>query len=294
MAITRKKKSKKGLIIGISALVIAGFIGVHMLKPRTSQYTDVTVKKASIETYYSFSGSVASENTQNVMANSMMQISKVKYKENDVVKKDAVLFTTSSGQQIKSQIAGTVSKIYVEQDQTVSAGAKLCDIIDFNNLQVEVKVDEYDLQSISEGKAVSVNINSLNKEVTGKVSSVSDTATNDNGVAYFTAVVNLPKDDAIKVGMTAEVKILNQQADNVLTLPMKALQFDSENKPYVLIKSEKGLPVKQYVTMGINDGVTVGITEGVAEGQTISYIPVTNSTSGTSSSKGFASQSSAN
>ena len=48
------------------------------------------------------------------------------------------------------------------------------------------------------------------------------------------------------------------------------------------------------VTVGINDGVTVGITEGVAEGQTISYIPVTNSTSGTSSSKGFASQSSAN
>jgi len=291
MAITRKKKSKKGLIIGISILVIAGFIGVHMFKPRTSQYTDVTVKKANIETYYSFSGSVASKNTQNVLANSMMQISKVNYKENDVVKKDAVLFTTSSGQQIKSQIDGTVSKIYVEKDQNVSAGAKLCDIIDFNNLQIEVKVDEYDLKSISEGKAVSVKINSLDKEMTGKVSSISDTATNENGVAYFTAVVNLPKDDAVKVGMTAEVKILNQQADNVLTIPMQALQFDSENKPYVLIKSEKGLPVKQYVTVGINDGVTVGITEGVAEGQMISYIPVTSSTS---SSKGLTSQSSSN
>jgi multidrug efflux pump subunit AcrA (membrane-fusion protein) len=291
MAITRKKKSKKGLIIGISILVIAGFIGVHMFKPRTSQYTDVTVKKANIETYYSFSGSVDSKNTQNVLANSMMQISKVNYKENDVVKKDAVLFTTSSGQQIKSQIDGTVSKIYVEKDQNVSAGAKLCDIIDFDNLQIEVKVDEYDLKSISEGKAVSVKINSLDKEMTGKVSSISDTATNENGVAYFTAVVNLPKDDAVKVGMTAEVTILNKQADNVLTIPMQALQFDSENKPYVLIKSEKGLPVKQYVTVGINDGVTVGITKGVAEGQMISYIPVTSSTS---SSKGFASQSSSN
>ena len=286
MALAKKKKSKKGIVIGIIiAVVIIGLFAVPALMPKPSVYTDVTVTKANIETYYTFSGSVESKNSQNVMASSVLQISGIKVNEGEKVKKDTVLFTTSQGGEIKSQIAGTVSKIYVEKDQQVMAGTPLCDIYDFDNLQTTVKVDEYDLSCISIDKEVTVTINSLNKEITGTVLSVSDTATNQNGVSYFTAVIDLPKDSAIKVGMTAEARILNKKVTDVLTIPMKALMFDDNDKPYVLLKQVKGTPAQRYVKVGINDGKTVEITDGLTDGQVISYIPV--SSTSTSSASGL-------
>ncbi len=268
-----KKKSKKGLIIGIIIALVALAMLAPMLMPKPSMYSQVSVTKASIETYYTFSGSVASKNTQNVMASSVMQISEIKVNEGDKINKDTVLFKTAQGQEIKSQIAGTVSKIYAKKDQLVLAGTPLFDIYDFDNLQISVKVDEYDLKSIAKDKEVAVTIGAIDKQITGKVASVSDTAINQNGVAYFMAVIDLPKDEAVKVGMTAEAKILNKQAKDVLSIPMKALQFDENDKSYVLIKQEKGDPTKQFVEVGINDGKTVQITQGLSEGQIVVYIP---------------------
>lgn len=276
MASIKKKKSKKGWIIGlIIVLILGGVVVTPMIMPKTTNYTEATAKRGNIKTYYTFSGDVASKNTQNMMASSVLQISEIKVSEGDKVKKDAVLFKTSQGMEIKSGIAGTISKIYIKKDEQVMAGQQICDIYDFDKLQTTVKVDEYDLSSISKGKKVDVTIGAINKTITGTVSRISDTAVNDNGVSYFTAVINLPKHNAIKVGMTAEAKILNKQAKNVVMVPMKALQFDDEDNVYVQLKNDNGNPTSQYVKVGINDGKWVEIKKGVSLNQVICYIPKT-------------------
>ena len=118
-----KKKSKKGLIMVIvAAVVVVGLIVVPRLTNKTSIYTEITAKKDSINTYYTFSGNVESKNTQNVMAEKIMQISEVKVLEGNKVAKDAVIFKTSQGDEIKAKTSGTVSKIYVEVDESVMAG----------------------------------------------------------------------------------------------------------------------------------------------------------------------------
>jgi multidrug efflux pump subunit AcrA (membrane-fusion protein) len=273
-----KKKSKSGLVIGIVAtVVVVGLIVVPMITNKGKIYTEQAVKKDSINTYYTFSGNVESKNTQNMMAEKIMQISDIKIAEGNKVAKDDIIFKTSQGDEIKAKVAGTISKIYVEEDESVMAGAKLCDIIDFDNLKVTVKVDEYDLSSIAKDKEVSVTIGAIDKEITGKVSSVSDTAINENGVAYFTATLDLTVEKDIKVGMSAEAKILNKSANNVLTVSMKTLQFDENDKPYVYIKGDKDVPTKRVVKIGINDGKTIEIAEGLTEGQTIMYLESTSS-----------------
>jgi len=59
----------------------------------------------------------------------------------------------------------------------------------------------------------------------------------------------------------------------VVTLPMKAIQFGSDNKPYVLKKgtNEKDAAIKTEITTGINDGATVEVKSGVLSGETILY-----------------------
>ena len=272
MAPSRKRKSKKNLIITIIVLVvIVGLIIFRVLAPAQSNYSTVEVENADIETYYTFSGSVESKNTQNVLASSVIQISEIYVEEGDIVEKDDDLFKTSMGTKIKAEVDGTVSSIYVKEDQQVMAGASLCDIYDFENLQISIKVDEYDLSSISEDKEVSVYIAALDKTIVGTVSKISDTAANLQGVAYFSAVVDLPEDPSLKVGMTAEAKILNNQALDVLTIPVEALQFDENDETYVMVQDENENIENIYVTTGINDGIIVEITEGLSLGDEIVY-----------------------
>ncbi len=267
---SKKKSSQKGLI-GLAVVVVV--LGVILI-PRMNKekpYSEEQVKKGNIETYYTFSGNVDSKNRQQVMAEKVMQISEIKVEEDSKVEKDDILFETSQGDEIKAKVSGTVSKIYIQEDEAIMSGGKLCDIIDFDDLEVTIKIDEYDLSSVEVGKEATVTIGAVEKEVVGKLSDISDTATIQNGVAYFTATLDLEKDSKVKVGMSAEAKILNKSAKDILMIPMKVLKFNEEDEPYVFIKDENNRPVEQLVGVGINDGKEVEITEGVSQGQVIMY-----------------------
>jgi HlyD family secretion protein len=273
MAIKAKKKSKAGWIIGIIIVALAAAaVAAPLIIGGKGNYLTVAAANGDIETNYTFTGNVESKNSQFVMSEKMYQISSVKVKEGDKVKVDDVLFVTTQDEKIKAKTAGTVLKVYVADDDSVMAGTKLCDIVDLDNLQIVIKVDEYDLSSIKKDKEVSVNIGAIDKTITGKIASVSYTAANQNGVAYFTANVDLKKDEAVKVGMTAEARILNKKVTDVVTIPMKTLLFDEDDKPYVLIKSDdKAPPAKTFLTLGINDGKIVEVKSGLTTGQEILY-----------------------
>lgn len=273
MSAKAKKKGRKGVMVAIVVIIVVVIVLLVslMLGNKKGLYDEFTLAKGSISTYYSFSGNVESQNVQNIMAKSVMQISDIKVKEQQKVKKGQVLFETSDGTEIKSEIKGTVSELYVSQDEQVMSGGKLCDIIDFDNTQVTVKVDEYDLSSIKKGKDVNITIGAIDKEIDGNVYSISDTAVNQNGVAYFTAVINLQRDSDIKIGMTAEATILNEEAKDVVVLDMDALQFDDEDKPFVLVKKDSDEPEKRYIEVGINDGKYVEIKSGATEQDVICF-----------------------
>lgn len=270
-----KKKSKNGLIIGIAILLAVAVIGGPLVMSRmsgsTAGYLSAVSSKETIETYYTFSGNVASTNTQNVMAESILQIKTIHVNEGDKVSVDTVLFTTSDDKEIKSKIDGTVNKIMVEVDQQIMSGSQMAEIIDFDNLEIAVKVDEYDLDAVSIDKKIEVTINSLDKDIEGTISEISRTATNQNGVSYFLAKVKLEQDKDVKVGMTAEAKILNKQAKDVVVIPMKALSFDDDNNPFVYVSGDGGTMNKISVVVGITDGKNIEISSGLGNGQTVYY-----------------------
>ncbi|MEH7748583.1 HlyD family efflux transporter periplasmic adaptor subunit, partial [Neobacillus drentensis] len=222
-----------------------------------------------ITTYFSFSGTVEAKNRKTMMSDTAMQIKEIEVKIGERIEKGDVLLTTKQGDKIKAAIDGEIAKIHVEKNAEVMSGAQLVDIVDYSKLQTNVKVDEYDLKYLKVDQKVYVSINALEKEIKGTVSAISKEAINENGVSYFTATIDLTKDKAIKVGMSTEAKILKQLAKGVTTLSMKAIRFDSKNKPYVMIPTEKGMATKQYIQTGINDGTTVEIKGGVDPGDVV-------------------------
>ncbi|MDG4658535.1 HlyD family efflux transporter periplasmic adaptor subunit [Ectobacillus antri] len=267
----QKKKSKKKIVIwSIVGLLAAFFVTGAIFKPKE---VDASEKEKAIigdiTTYYSFSGAVEAKNRKTITSNAPMQIEEIKVHVGDQVKSGDVLIVTKQGDKIKASIDGEISKLDVEENTEVMSGAPLIEIVDYSVLQTTVKVDEYDLKYLNVGKEVEVTLNALEKVIKGTVSAISKEATYENGVSYFTATIDLVHDNAIKVGMSTEAKILKQRAIGVTTLSMKAIQFDSKNKSYVLIPSEKGAPTKKYIQIGINDGTTSEIKSGLKAGEEV-------------------------
>lgn len=275
----RKSKKKKIIVTSIVIIAIAAIAASIFMRPARTSYESVDAKIGDITNYYSFTGNVETKNRQTVTSEKVTQISTINVKEGDVIEADTVLYTTSTGEEVKSKIAGEVVNINIEENSQVMGGVKLLEIVDYNNLEIKVKVDEYDIASLEQGKETTVKIGAINKDIKGTVSSMSKEGQIVNGVTFFTATIDLEKDESVKIGMSAEAKVINGNVQGVVTLPMKAIQFDDNNNAYVLKKGEKNAAIKTEITTGINDGTTVEVKSGVTSGETILYIKAAATTS---------------
>ncbi|HWL26581.1 MAG TPA: efflux RND transporter periplasmic adaptor subunit [Ureibacillus sp.] len=258
------KKSTK-----VISLIVGGVLGVTIISTvlfanhGSAAFEEEKVLTDDITTYYSFSGTVDAKNRQNVVSHKEMHVEQVLVKQGDYVNTGDVLIISSEGEEIRAEVDGEVAGLYTKSDSHAIKGSRLLDIVDYNDLHVKVKVDEYDLKNIEINQDVDVTINALEKVVKGNIYAISKEAVNENGISYFTAMIDFDKDDSIRVGMSAETKVLKDYAIGINTVSMKAIQFDSKNEPYVMKTNNDGKLIKQYVKTGINDGTTVEIKSGL-------------------------------
>lgn len=267
----KNKSNFKRWLIGVIAIAIVVVVASILMKPQVTTFESVVAEKGDITTYYSFTGNIETENRQSIISGKVLQIYDIKVEEGDVVEEGDELIRTKAGERIKAEIDGEVINIDIEDNEQVMSGMKLLEIVDFNNLQISVKVDEYDLLAVKKGKETIIKINALDKEIDGKISSVSKEGNISSGVTFFTAIVDLQNDKDLKTGMSAEVKLIKDQALEVVTIPMYVVQFDNNNSPYVFVEDDEGVIVEKEVEIGINDGTTVEIKSGVLHEQTIYY-----------------------
>ena len=268
----RKTKILKRIIIFIILISIAGAVVWFFTRPNVINMKSEQAEIRDIFTYYSFGGNVEPKNSQNVITDSLTQISELKVKEGSKVKEGDVLYETSTGQEVEADIDGTIDSINVQEDEIIAPGTLVMQIIDFNNLQITARVDEYDLKSVKKGNNADILINAIDKEIKGKVSKVSNVGIPEpDGVTYFNAIIDIKRDSQIKIGMNTEIKILHEKAENVVTLPMAAIQFDNEDNPYVMKKDDNDAYYDVKITVGINDGTIAEIKEGIQNGETIYY-----------------------
>jgi len=166
---------------------------------------------------------------------------------------------------VKSEVSGDVVEIFVAENESLIMGTRIMSVIDYDNLKISIRIDEYDLPVVTVGKDARVIINALDLAVDGVVDSISREATPLGNISYFPASIRIPSNELIRVGLSAEVRILNQRSVDVIAVSMKAIRIDQDNKPFVYIKDENGKPKVNYVDVGINDANTVEITGGLSE-----------------------------
>lgn len=148
-------------------------------------------------------------------------------------------------------------------------------IYDMSSLCFTLNVDELDVKNISVGQAVTITADACEGTVyNGIVENVSISGTTSNGVTTYPVKVRINDfDDYLLPGMNIEAEITVSSAENVLTVPVNAVNRgdivyvkgnktdDKDNAPdgYHSVK----------VTTGISDDDYIEITDGLSEGDSI-------------------------
>lgn len=266
----KNKKSRKGLWIALVIAVLVGVGGFTLLSGNatTLAASETTARTGNIATFYSFAGVVTVKNDQALTATESAKVRETYVEEGDLVKKNDRLLRLSSGV-IKAGMAGEITSLPVEAEDDVLVGDLLVELVDFIDLTVEMKVDEFDMPYIKEGMEVQLTIQATGETFRSPITHISKQATLSGDIAYYIAKVDVAGREDMLPGMQVDAKVPRAYAENVVLLPMGALNFDEKNQPYVQVKEPSGSSRKQPVKLGVNDGIDVEILSGLSAGDVV-------------------------
>lgn len=139
---------------------------------------------------------------------------------------------------------------------------------------IDLTVDELDIGCFSLGQTVSVTLDALGGErFEAQVTAINPEGSNEGGNSKYTVTVTLPRTENMLTGMTANVTLTMETRQNVLCIPLAALQEDASGVyVYTGYNQRAGqLTDPVFVTTGDSDGEKVEILSGLAAGDSLYY-----------------------
>lgn len=172
---------------------------------------------------------------------------------------------------VTAPMDGTVTSLSATVGE-IPTNTTLAVVTSFDQMKVDIKINEYDILGVEDGKEVDIYVSALDKTYTGTIENIDKVATIDNGVSYFGAEVNFDADEYARSGMSVEVKLVVSDVEDALCVLSDAIQSEKDGSSYVFTYDESGKNmIHQPVTIGVTDGTYTQVTEGLSEGDTVLY-----------------------
>jgi HlyD family secretion protein len=185
---------------------------------------------------------------------------------------------------ITAPVDGTVVSRNMDVGQTVAASFQSPTIFliaqDLTKMQVDTNVDEADVGEVRLGQAATFTVDAYpSTTFQGRVAQIREAPINvQNVVTYDIVVAVSNKDLKLFPGMTASVKILTDEENNVLKVPNTALRYRPANmtasgavhaagrpKPgeqTIWVLDQNGTPRPETIKLGISDGNFTAVESG--------------------------------
>jgi HlyD family secretion protein len=147
---------------------------------------------------------------------------------------------------IYSPIDGVVLNRAVDEGQTVAASFSTPTLFtiaqDLTKMQVVANVDEADIGQVKEGQKVTFTVDAYpDDNFAGTIKQIRLLALTTSNVVTYSVVVDAPNPDLkLKPGLTASIIAYTQEAENVLSIPAKALRFKPDSS--LMTKMAPALP----------------------------------------------------
>lgn len=164
---------------------------------------------------------------------------------------------------VTSPISGMITSRGVTAGTVLSQAAPAFTIIDTSRVNINVKVSEQIINSLSVGQNVDVKISAASSEPFAGVISIINPAADSAGTYSVQVEISNP-DGKLKAGMFGEVSFVKERKENVVVVDRDTvLSKNGEDFVYVI---EDNTAKQMPVTVGIDNGDKVEITSGLQEG----------------------------
>jgi HlyD family secretion protein len=163
----------------------------------------------------------------------------------------------------------TAVNITIGQNAPTSGTTGAIQLADLDHLEIVVNTSEVDISRLKEGQTAQITLDAVpNVTLNGKVSQIAPAGVQSQGVVNYPVTIaldNPPK--SVKTGMTANVNIIVEERDNVLTVPNRALK--TQNRQYFATVLFEGAQMQVPVTVGMSSDTATEIVSGLKEGDTV-------------------------
>jgi len=170
-----------------------------------------------------------------------------------------------------------VSNISIPETGKICTTSNYIEVSTTDELYLSLNINETDINVVQVGQLSEITISANNKKFTGEIDKISDVGTYASNGSTFTAMIKFTNDGTIKLGMSAEGKIILEKAENAIMVPKEAIQT-ANNSNYVIVVNEDGTTKNVAVETGITNNVYTEVKSGLAVGEIVQY--TTSSSSG--------------
>lgn len=170
---------------------------------------------------------------------------------------------------LKSFGPGQIVQINKRKGETVQPGEAVVTFLPEGPFQVEVDVYEEDIIDVALNNYVQINIPAfLGQTFSGRVVSIDPAEKLIDGVVYYEVNISLENaDQRIKPGMTADVVIEAQKKENVLAVPLGAVE-KKDGQASVKVYQGKNVESRPVV-LGLEGENYAEIISGLSEGEQV-------------------------
>jgi RND family efflux transporter MFP subunit len=190
------------------------------------------------------------------------------------LEKDKAMYAYAN---ITAPFTGVVTEIDAYTGALLPAGTSsnkgdqaLCRLSQNDLLRLVIPVPERAVANVHDGDTVAVKVSTTDQTFDGKIVRFSDQIDTDTRTMHTEIDVPNPK-YLLVAGMYATVQIPLHNVQNVLTVPVQAVQTSGEGHGSVLVVADNNKIEKRDVTLGLQTSTDAEITGGLREGEMVVY-----------------------
>ena len=172
---------------------------------------------------------------------------------------------------IRAPFAGVITDVDAKLGGVASANEPAISLISAGTLQIESFVPEINISFIEVGDKAAITLDAYGESslFDATVASIDPAETLRDGVSTYRALLQLDKkDERVRSGMTANVRITTDKREGIISIPQGIVE-ERDGKKYVQIRQGKETVEREVVTGAVSSLGNVEILNGLSEGDMV-------------------------
>lgn len=181
--------------------------------------------------------------------------------------------TQGSNTLVRATVTGIVLEVPVKvgssviQSNTFNDGTTIAKIADMTDLIFKGKIDETEVDLLSEGMSVRIAVGAIQgSDYPAVIEKIAPMATDDNGTNTFEvkAALQSTQTGNLRAGYSANATVILEKAEDALTIPERVVEYVNDSTfVYLLTSGDKSPQTFEKVAIktGLSNGIDVQVTE---------------------------------